>query len=138
MIGIVIATHSNMAQGLVNAAEMILGPLPGVKALSIGQEDGPDEIRQRFASALDELDLAEDGVLILTDMFGGTPCNIGLSFMGTDRVEVLAGVSLPMLLKACNARSELALETLATEVKEYALKSILLVSQLLKEQGSSR
>lgn len=138
MIGIVIATHSTMAQGLVSAAEMILGSLPGVKAISIEQNDGPEDIRQHFNSALDELDLAGDGVLILTDMFGGTPSNIGLSFMSTARVEVLSGVSLPMLLKACNARSELSLEALAIEVKEYALKSILLVSQLLKEQGSSR
>lgn len=138
MIGIVIATHSSLAQGLVNAAEMILGPLPGVKALSVGPGDGPEDIHQRFAAALDALDLADDGVLILTDMFGGTPSNIGLSFMSSARVEVLAGVSLPMLLKACNARSELSLEALAIEVKEYALKSILLVSQLLKEQGSSR
>lgn len=138
MIGIVIAAHSNMAQGLVNAAEMILGPLPGVEALSVGQEDGPDDIRQRFATALARLDLDGEGVLILTDMFGGTPSNIGLSFMSSARVEVLAGVSLPMLLKACNARSGLSLEALAAEVKEYALKSILLVSQLLKEQGPSR
>lgn len=138
MIGIVIATHSNMAQGLVSAAEMILGSLPGVKAISIGRDDGPDEIKQHFKDALDELDIAEDGVLILTDMFGGTPSNIGLSFMGVARVEVLSGVSLPMLLKACNARNQLSLEPLAVEVKEYALKSILLASQLLKEQGSSR
>lgn len=138
MIGIVIATHSNMAQGLVSAAEMILGSLAGVKAISIGQNDGPEDIRRYFTAALDELDLAGDGVLILTDMFGGTPSNIGLSFMSNARVEVLSGVSLPMLLKACNARNELSLEALAVEVKEYALKSILLASQLLKEQGSSR
>lgn len=138
MIGIVIATHSNMAQGLVNAAEMILGPLPSVEVLSIGQDDGPEDIRQRFADALAALDLRGDGVLIMTDMFGGTPSNIGLSFMNNARVEVLAGVSLPMLLKACNARSSLSLEDLALEVKDYALKSILLVSQLLKEQGTSR
>jgi PTS system mannose-specific IIA component len=78
------------------------------------------------------------GVLILTDMFGGTPTNVGSSFMGNAQVEVLAGVSLPMLLKACNARSDSSLKDLAAEVKEYALKSILLVSQLLKEQGPSR
>jgi len=139
MIGIVIATHANMAQGLVDAAEMILGPLPGVETLSIGQEDGPDDIRQRFSSSLARLDLDGEGVLILTDMFGGTPTNIGSSFMSSARVEVLAGVSLPMLLKACNGRSSgLSLEALAAEVKEYALKSIVLVSQLLKEQESSR
>jgi PTS system mannose-specific IIA component len=138
MIGIIIATHANMAQGLINAAEMILGPLPGVEALSIGQEDGPDDIHRGFATALAQLDPDGDGVLILTDMFGGTPTNIGSSFIGNAQVEVLAGVNLPMLLKACNARCGSSLEDLATEVKEYALQSILLVSQLLKEQGRSR
>jgi PTS system mannose-specific IIA component len=136
MIGIVIATHANMAQGLVNAAEMILGPLPGVEVLSVGQEDGPDDIHSRFASVLGRLDLDGEGVLILTDMFGGTPTNIGSSFMNSAQVEVLAGVNLPMLLKACNARSGSSLEELAAEVKEYALQSILLVSQLLKKQGA--
>ena len=131
MIGIVIATHANMAQGLVDAAEMILGPLPAVETLSIGQEDGPDDICKRFSNALARLDLDGEGILILTDMFGGTPTNIGSSFMGSAQVEVLAGVSLPMLLKACNARSGSSLKDLAAEVKEYALKSILLVSQLL-------
>ncbi len=134
MIGIVIATHANIAQGLVEAAEMILGPLSGVETLSIGQEDGPGDIHKRFASSIARLDLDGEGVLILTDMFGGTPTNIGSSFMSSARVEVLAGVSLPMLLKACNGRSDsLSLEALAAEVKEYALNSILLVSQLLKE-----
>ena len=136
MIGIVIATHANMAQGLVNAAEMILGPLPGVEVLSIGQEDGPDDIHSRFTAVLGRLDLDGEGVLILTDMFGGTPTNIGSSFMSSAQVEVLAGVNLPMLLKACNARSGSSLEELAAEVKEYALQSILLVSQLLKKQGA--
>ncbi|MCD4688330.1 MAG: PTS sugar transporter subunit IIA [Desulfuromonadaceae bacterium] len=138
MIGIVIATHANLAQGLVNAAEMILGPLPGVEVLSIGAEDGPDDIHARFASALARLDVDGEGVLVLTDMFGGTPTNIGCTFMGCAQVEVLAGVSLPMLLKACSARSGSSLNDLAAEVKEYALKSILLVSQLLKEQGPLR
>lgn len=138
MIGIVIATHANMAQGLVDAAEMILGPLPGVEVLSIGQEDGPDDIHARFATALDRLDVKGEGVLILTDMFGGTPTNIGSSFMSSARVEVLAGVNLPMLLKACNARSDMSLEDLAAEVKAYTLQGILLVSQLLNERGPSR
>lgn len=138
MIGIVIAAHANMAQGLVNAAEMILGPLTGVEALSVGREDGPDDIRQRFSAALGRVDDAGEGVLILTDMFGGTPSNIGLSFMNSSRVEVVAGVSLPMLLKACNARSGLSLEELAAEVKEHAQQSVLWVSQLIKERGLSR
>jgi len=135
MIGIIIAAHSNMAQGLVNAAEMILGPLARVEALSVGREDGPEDIRQRFLAALARLDDAGEGVLILTDMFGGTPSNIGLSVMNSGRVEVLAGVSLPMLLKACNARSGLSLEELAAEVREYALNSVLWASQLLKEKS---
>ncbi len=138
MIGIIIATHANLAQGLVNAAEMILGPLPEVVALSIDQEDGPDEIHQAFTTAFAELDLAGAGVLILTDMFGGTPSNVGLSFMDNAQIEVVTGVNLPMVLKACNSRAELTLEGLAHEVREYALNSILLVSQLLKESGRSR
>ncbi|MEZ4485507.1 MAG: PTS sugar transporter subunit IIA [Syntrophotaleaceae bacterium] len=138
MIGIVIAAHSNMAQGLVNAAEMILGSLTRVEALSVGREDGPDDIRQRFSVALDRVNVDGEGVLILTDMFGGTPSNIGLSFMASARVEVVAGVNLPMLLKACNARCGLSIEDLAVEVKDYAEQSVVWVSQLIKERGLSR
>lgn len=127
-----------MAQGLVKAAEMILGPLAGVEALTVCCNDGPDDIRERFLAALARLDDSGEGVLILADMFGGTPCNIGLSFMESARVEVLAGVSLPMLMKACNARSGLSLEELAAEVREHALQSILWASQILKEHRQSR
>ncbi len=138
MIGIIVATHAAMAQGLIDAAEMILGPLPQVAALHVGRQDGPDEIRQRFLKTFDALDATEAGVLILSDMFGGTPANIGLSFMERTRLEVLTGVNLPMLLKACNARANLPLEVLALEVKEYAMNGILLVSQLMKDSHDRR
>ncbi len=135
MIGIIVATHGAMARGLIDAAEMILGPQPRVAALPIGRRDGPDDIRRRYSAAIAAVQPTDEdgGVLILADMFGGTPANIGLSFMERTRLEVLTGVNLPMLLKACNARVNLPLEELALEVKEYALNGILLVSQLMKD-----
>jgi PTS system mannose-specific IIA component len=130
MVGIVIASHANMAQSLVSAAEMILGPLTQVQAVSISREDGLEAIRTRFAQAIEQVSEA-DGVLILTDLFGGTPSNVGISFLKPGRVELLTGVNLPMLLKALGERSGLPLAEVAAGLKDYARESILVASEVL-------
>lgn len=130
MVGIVIATHADMACSLVNAAEMILGPLTRVQAVGITREDGLEAIRARFARAVEEV-RGPEGVLILTDLFGGTPSNVGLSFLEPGRVEMLTGVNLPMLLKALNNRSGQSLDEVAAGLKSFAREAILVVSEAL-------
>lgn len=131
MVGIVVATHANMAQALVNAAEMILGTLKHVEAVSVDRQDGVDVIRNRFVQAIDSAGNAGGGVLILTDLFGGTPSNIGFSFLDPGRVEVLTGVNLPMILKAISSQSELPLAQIAADLKNHARNSILVASEVL-------
>ncbi|MEZ4600456.1 MAG: PTS sugar transporter subunit IIA [Syntrophotaleaceae bacterium] len=131
MVGIVVATHANLSQALVAAAEMILGSLTHVEAININREDGVDVIRQRFADAIERVGEAGGGILILTDLFGGTPSNIGFSFLDPGKVEVVTGVNLPMLLKACNVLSDLSLAEIAADLKDHARSSIMVASEVL-------
>ena len=98
MIGVVVVTHGQLATELVNAAEMIVGDLPQFTAVSIGWHDDVNDAREDIAQAIERV-RGEDGVLLLTDMFGGTPSNLGMTFLETDRLEVITGVNLPMLIK---------------------------------------
>lgn len=131
MVGLVIATHCGLAGELVRTAEMILGPLPFVAAVEILRGDGPDEIRQRFQRAIEVVGQKGDGVLVMTDMFGGTPSNIGFSFLEQGLVDVLSGVNLPMLLRASQERTGRSLNELAILLRDYGQQSILLASEIL-------
>jgi PTS system mannose-specific IIA component len=131
MIGIVVATHANMGQALVSAAEMILGTQTQIETVAINREDGVDAIRKRFAQAIELARDADGRVLILTDLFGGTPSNIGFSFLEPGKVEVLTGVNLPMLLKAFTNRSNLPLAEIAADLKNHARSSIMVASEVL-------
>lgn len=131
MVGLVIATHCGLAGELVKTAEMIIGSMPLVAAVSITREDGPEEIRQRFRRAIDEVGQDGDGVLVLTDMFGGTPSNIGFSFLDQGLVDVLSGVNLPMVLRASQERKGRCLGELALLLRDYGQHSILLASDIL-------
>ncbi|MHB8766176.1 MAG: PTS sugar transporter subunit IIA [Deferrisomatales bacterium] len=129
MVGILIAAHQDLAQALRRAAEGILGPLTQVEAITLGYDEAPAEARKRMEQAARRVG-AEDGVLILTDMFGGTPTNMCLALLEAGRVEVLAGVNLPMVLKAATARQEMALAELAVFLKDYGARNITLASEL--------
>lgn len=107
-----------------------MGPLEAAEALTLGYEEPPAEAQRRVDAAVLRLG-AEEGVLVLTDMFGGTPANLCLTLLERGRVEVLTGVNLPMVLKAATARRELALPALAALLKEYGGKNIVLASELL-------
>src|SRR5688572_8431208 len=98
MIGVVVVTHGQLATELLNAAEMIVGDLPGFAAVSIGWHDDVTVARETIAATLERV-RGRLGTLILTDMFGGTPTNLALSFLETGRVEVVTGVNLAMLIK---------------------------------------
>ena len=130
MIGVLVITHGNMGNELIKAAEMIKGPLTGVYAVSVNSERGVDDIRKEINSAMKKID-AGDGILILTDLFGGTPSNISLSFMKEEKVEVLTGVNLPMLLKL-DIRKEKTLSEAALFLRDYGRKNIYLASEVLK------
>jgi PTS system mannose-specific IIA component len=132
MIGIVIVTHSQLGDALIDAASFIIGASPqAVVAVSIDLNQNVDRLRQKIAGGLRQVRSSE-GILILTDMFGGTPSNLSYSFLEEGRVEVLSGVNLPMLIKAINTRERLRLPELAVELEVYGKKSISLASSILK------
>ena len=132
MIGLVVATHSRLAEELLKVAEMIIGPLQNARAIGISSDQSVEEIREEMARAIGEVEEGNGGVLVMTDMFGGTPSNISLSFLEPGRLEVLTGVNLPMLLKFFNSKEELALSELAVLLKAYGQQSISLASELLR------
>ena len=103
MIGVVVVTHGQLAAELVNAAETIVGDLPRFAAVSIGWHDTVELARDEIAQAVARVD-AGHGVIVLTDMFGGTPSNLAITFLADGRIEVITGVNLPMLLKLAGAR----------------------------------
>ncbi|MBX7113872.1 MAG: PTS sugar transporter subunit IIA [Myxococcaceae bacterium] len=132
MIGIVVATHGRLAQALVSTAEEIVGPLPQVTTCAVQPGSSPSEIRGLIAHAVDDVESPE-GVLVLADLLGGTPCNESLSLCKDHHVEVLTGVNLPMLLKANSMRdSATSLTQLALELAAYAQKNITCASTLFR------
>ncbi len=131
MIGVVVVTHGQLATELVNAAEMIVGDLPQFTAVSIGWHDDVNDARDEIAQAIERVK-GDSGVLILTDMFGGTPSNIGMTFLEKDRVEVITGVNLPMLIKLASLRGSSDLLAAAREMREHARDAIWVASDLLR------
>ena len=131
MIGTVLATHGELGKALIAAMEMIVGAQPQVTALSLQVADRIEDAAERLREAVEGADDG-DGVLVLTDMLGGTPSNICLSLIGGPRpVEVVSGVSLPMLLKAVQARRDLDLRETAGQVKKVGRASIIVASEVL-------
>lgn len=130
MIGIVIVTHGNLGREILKTAEFIVGSLENCQTVSIDGERGPDAIRQSVSQAIAAVNKGR-GVLVLTDMFGGTPSNISLSFLETGKVEVLTGVNLPMLIKAVQLREKSELAEAAQVIGDYSRKSINVAGELL-------
>jgi PTS system mannose-specific IIA component len=130
-IGVVVVTHGQLATELLNAAEMIVGDLPGFTAVSIGWHDDVEVAREAIAQAIAKTD-APRGVLILTDMFGGTPSNLGLTFLEAGRIEVVTGVNLPMLIKLARASGDLDVTARARELCEHGRTAIRVASDLLR------
>ena len=130
MIGLVVVCHEDMGAELVKAAEMIVGKIEAVATVSVKQESAPEMLRNEIQSSIKKVD-RKKGVMLFTDMFGGTPSNIALAFLG-EAVEVVTGVNLSMLIKFANHRDEKTLSELAKVVQEAAQKSIVIASQMLK------
>jgi len=132
MIGIVIVTHSQLGDALIEAAEFIIGSKPeATAAVSIDLKENAEKLRGKIAAAIKKVHQPH-GVLILTDMFGGTPSNLSYSFLEEGKIEVISGVNLPILIKATSARKENSLGDLAVSLETYGKRSISLASGILK------
>ena len=132
MIGIVIVTHSQLGQALIEAAEFITGQkLDNTIAISIDINESADKLRKKIAAGIKSVD-QHQGILILTDMFGGTPSNLSYSFLEEGKIEVISGVNLPILIRADSSRQKQALTQLAVNLEIYGRKSISLASSILK------
>jgi len=130
MIGVVVVTHGQLATELLNAAETIVGDLPRFAAVSIGWHEDTEDARAEIAQAIRRVE-QKDGVLILTDMFGGTPSNLAMTFL-SDGVEVITGVNLPMLIKLADLGQRADLLTAAREIREQGKAAIWVASDLLR------
>lgn len=135
MIGKLILTHGGLARELMAAAGVISGGLSGFEALSLDWSDGFEEARSKVAAALERLDQGQ-GVLILTDMYGGTPCNVAMTFFAPGKVEVLTGVNLPMVLRlACQAGEQAeTVSELARSLQAKGAKSVCLAGDLVQNR----
>jgi mannose PTS system EIIA component len=133
MIGLVLVTHGKLAQEFRNALEHVVGPQNHLETVSIGPEDDMD---QRRIDIIEAVSKAEDGsgVIILTDMFGGTPSNLAISVMDNGRIEVIAGVNLPMLIKLASVRTENDMEQALADAQEAGRKYINVASRVLNGQ----
>jgi PTS system mannose-specific IIA component len=131
MIGVVVATHGQLATELVNAAETIVGDLPRFVAVSIGWHEDTQDAREEIEQAIGRV-RQDDGVLILTDMFGGTPSNLAMTFLTEGQVEVITGVNLPMLIKLANLSDRSDLLAVAREMREHGRHAIWVASDLLR------
>ena len=136
MIGVVVITHGQLATELVNAAEMIVGDLPQFTAVSIGWHEDVNDAREDIAQAIERVRGADAGVLLLTDMFGGTPSNLGMTFLDKDRVEVITGVNLPMLIKLAGLRTSSDLLAVAKEMRDHGRNAIWVASDFLRGEKS--
>lgn len=130
MTGLLVVTHGNLAGELVQAVRRIVGDVAGMKAISIDWDDPVDRARALVEQGVHDLD-AGDGVLILTDMFGGTPSNIALSLLEPGRVEIVTGVNLAMLIKFSNLRESLSPGEIAVRIASQGKRSIQVASEIL-------
>lgn len=131
MIGLVLVTHAGIAQELVKSAEMIMGTIEGVEAVSINPNDQVDKIRESIEAAIRGVD--KGSVIIMTDMFGGTPSNMSLSFLQDNHIEVVTGVNLPMMIKFLADRSKFGVAELAEKLKQCGRESIIVAGEYLKK-----
>jgi PTS system mannose-specific IIA component len=130
MIGVVVVTHGQLAAELVSAAETIVGDLPQMKAVSIGWHEDVQDARQELAAAIAAVS-GPEGVIVATDMFGGTPANLGITFLESGKVEVVTGVNLPMLIKLAGLRDTANVLDAARQIREHGRNAIWVASDLL-------
>lgn len=130
MIGLVLVTHGHLADEFRSALEHVVGPQTQIATISIGPDDDMERRRDDIMTAIRTVDSGE-GAIVLTDMFGGTPCNLAISVMQSSRVEVIAGVNLPMLIKLARIRADVPLSEAITAAYDAGRKYINVASQVL-------
>ncbi len=131
MIGALVVTHGHLAQELVAAAEMIVGDISHIQAVSIGWHDDVNDARKEIEKKIAEVDRGS-GILLLTDMFGGTPSNIAFAFHEPGKVDIVTGVNLPMIIKIAHQKESEDLDSLARSVLEQGQSSIRVASEFLR------
>jgi mannose PTS system EIIA component len=137
VIGVVVVTHGQLATELLNAAEMIVGDLPRFAAVSIGWHDDVGDAREDIAQAIERVRGDGGGVLIVTDMFGGTPSNLAMTFIEANQVEVITGVNLPMLIKLAGQARSNDLLAVARDMREHGRNAIWVASDFLRAEKSA-
>jgi PTS system mannose-specific IIA component len=130
MIGLVLVTHGRLAEEFVAATEHVVGPQTAVRTICIGPDDDMEQRRNDILKAVADVD-SGDGVILLTDMFGGTPSNLAISIMDKPKIEVIAGINLPMLIKLASVRGEESLAEAVGAAQEAGRKYINVASSLL-------
>lgn len=133
MIGLLIISHCDLGKEFLNAAELILGKIENADAISITQTTESEEKLKEISDKIGALDKGK-GVLVMTDMFGGTPSNLSLSFLKEERVEVLSGINLPMLVAVAQDRKRFSLSELGEKAQLAGRRSIALAGKLLKSE----
>jgi PTS system mannose-specific IIA component len=132
MIGVVICCHGTMGDGMRHAAEMIIGPQEQLEVVSVKPGDGGNDVREALLGAVKKAD-SGDGVLLLTDLFGGTPTNVACALLGEAPIEMVTGFNLPLLVKALTTRAEAnSLPELASEASAYGQRHISVASEILQ------
>ena len=132
MIGILVVTHANLGGSLIETVGFVLGNEPeNLTAVSIDIQEDPERLRKKIKKGISKV-RTDAGVIILTDMFGGTPSNLSYSFLEDGQVEVISGVNLPILLKAVNSRKKMEMKELTNSLVEHGKRSISLASDILK------
>lgn len=135
MIGIVVVTHGRLAEEFIHATEHVVGPQKSMRAVCIGPEDDMEQRRADILAAVAAVETGK-GVIVLTDMFGGTPSNLAISIMDQAKVEVIAGVNLPMLIKLASVRGKADLTAAVTAGQEAGRKYINVASKLLAGESA--
>lgn len=130
MIGLVVVTHGRLAVELISALEHVVGPQSAVRTICIGPDDDMEKRRKEILNSVEKVDSGK-GVILLTDMFGGTPSNLAISIMDQSNVEVIAGVNMPMLIKLASNRKVGSLKKVALEAQNAGRKYINIASGLL-------
>ena len=135
MIGLVLVTHGRLAAEFVTAMEHVVGPQEAIESICIGPEDDMEARRKDIAKAIAKVD-GGGGVIILTDLFGGTPSNLAISLMKTDKIEVIAGVNLPMLIRLEGARKTMEVRAAVAAAREAGRKDISVAPEILGEAAA--
>ena len=135
MIGLVLVTHGRLAAEFVTALEHVVGPQEAIEAICIGPDDDMEKRRKDIAKAIGKVDQGQ-GVIILTDLFGGTPSNLAISLMKGENVEVIAGVNLPMLIRLEGARKTMDVRGAVAAAREAGRKYISVASEVLGEAAA--